>query len=740
MLEVFDVESESPELIWNGSMRAELRKVLGKVLDDILAKGSVGDGKEKDFTLPSSVRASFPALEAELYIGGVYVSRFLKEPTYSLRDPTSFLEHLLQRWVKELETFTSGGNGVGPATNALAKAEQDILTSVTTAIVFVCKVRDTLCDKLAEWGYMSRALDLLEEVLDKELVGTPLLSLVRLLHVAAGRMPNVEALAVVGQGGRRGVVGFLLRSINSDPLHEDSAFMVEALKIIFETSLGDLKKIKQLKKAPQMEHQPGMVSVGPSPAPGEGPVRKRVEGMHPLGEPFGTTPQLQPSGGQSQTTIQQAVQQPIPGQPSSFVERQRHLMQSQQQSNTQALYGQFAPAPQQQTQTPLQQSVFGQQHAQFQNPPYGRQQPTFQQRNVTIPDGQQTYPSRFSSTIPSHSPAMPSLARSDDLSRQRQQLYQQPHFRQQQQQQYGANRAQTTSEIPHPALSQSQNIYGQNQQQQSSFGQRYQPSSNPQGVPTLQSQGSLPSSQPSVTVTHVSATQPSSSANPLTSHSQTMHNSSQGINSLEYHPVGPQQMPQPTQPVQQQQAQLQGHDPQQQGFYQPQPIGPGQLVQGPQPGSLYSQAPPPVSAPPQPPMEGTGIDARQTQEDPNAMAEQQAMTSEGAPGAARGRVALLQQALACDLCEFLVNNVLENPGLTGVRDPDGAKVHSIALLKLLTKDPGFGPKFKLVLSGIPAWAKYKSQDHSLLITGHEQKADYFLTDGSSGEKKLLTAD
>ena len=138
------------------------------------------------------------------------------------------------------------------------------------------------------------------------------------------------------------------------------------------------------------------------------------------------------------------------------------------------------------------------------------------------------------------------------------------------------------------------------------------------------------------------------------------------------------------------------------------------------------------------PIEGSGIDAR-SKEDPKAAAEQQAMSTGGAPGAAQGRIALLQQALACKLCEFLVDNVLENSTLSDVKDPASAKVHAIDLLKLLTKDPGFGPKFKLILDGLPAWKKYKSQDHSLFITGHEQKADYFLTDGGSGEtKKMLT--
>jgi hypothetical protein len=46
-------------------------------------------------------------------------------------------------------------------------------------------------------------------------------------------------------------------------------------------------------------------------------------------------------------------------------------------------------------------------------------------------------------------------------------------------------------------------------------------------------------------------------------------------------------------------------------------------------------------------------------------------------------------------------------------------------------DPAFGMKFQMILDGIPDWKKYKAQDHSLFITGPEQKADYFLTDGSS---------
>lgn len=136
--------------------------------------------------------------------------------------------------------------------------------------------------------------------------------------------------------------------------------------------------------------------------------------------------------------------------------------------------------------------------------------------------------------------------------------------------------------------------------------------------------------------------------------------------------------------------------------------------------------------------EGNGIDAR-TKPEPAVEAARQAASSQGAPGCAEGRKALLESALLCDLPTYLVESVLENPNLSCVKDPASAKVHAQELLKLLTRDPGYGMKFKLLLEKIPAWKKYVAQDHSLFITGAEQKADYFLTDGNSADRtKLLT--
>jgi hypothetical protein len=174
--------------------------------------------------------------------------------------------------------------------------------------------------------------------------------------------------------------------------------------------------------------------------------------------------------------------------------------------------------------------------------------------------------------------------------------------------------------------------------------------------------------------------------------------------------------------------------------------------QSPQPeydvATTGSVPPPDISATPPASMSGGGpdmsnsvgveriVDAR-SGPDPALWAQQQADTVPGAPGAAHSRTALLHQALVCNLCQFLVADVIEPLASSSstaamVRDPAAAQVHAIALIKLLCRDPGFGPKFQLLLKDLPAWNKYKAQDYSLLITtGQGQATDYFLTNAES---------
>jgi len=168
------------------------------------------------------------------------------------------------------------------------------------------------------------------------------------------------------------------------------------------------------------------------------------------------------------------------------------------------------------------------------------------------------------------------------------------------------------------------------------------------------------------------------------------------------------------------------------------------------PEILNPTAPPPAGAPPPLPYQSdepfdspnpiseSVIDAR-SPIDQSIQAENNIRFTSGGAGCAKGRSAFLNAAIKLELAKFLVEQVLENPTLINVKDPASVKVHSIELLKLLTLDPAYGLQFNIILDSISLWKKYKNQDHSLFITGVEQKIDYFLLDGVEGNKKLLTA-
>lgn len=871
MLKLFDGESDTPELIWDSSMRAELRSVLGEQLDECLAKNRA-EGDDI-FSLQANVHVNYKKLADELFIGGVYVSRFLKEPTYNLRDPTTFLEMIMQRWTHEIQIYFNSdlaGEEKKSTSSALVDANQDILQLVTSACVYLCKVRAPLCDKLGQWGYMERSMTFLDEILGRELYGSPLLSVVRLLHVSANRMTNVESICVAGgSDGKCSIVDYTIRSIGRESLHPDTAFILEMLKRVFTIALGDVKAAKKAKggnnsgnfSAQLNQHvpayamamapspAPGTEPVGkhqgfgnseyilslsayamaPSPAPGEGYVQRgKVNvGEDPLGMfggnnsgPMqGTQPQMsmsqsgylpqQPgqfqSNGhfysgvqpqQNQMPTQQQIQRPMGGPPfqhqplqqgSSSGQYSSQMSQSQQSgsgqmgnsylsrsagtasslSNSGLMQGYDAYGRPQtpqgsvygRPQTPqssasfgqsTQQSTFAQQPSSFnsveaqQQPSSSMlqpQQPSYQQRQQQMQQQQQAQnpqpmPQQQSGLY--QSPQPPHQA-GYQQQQQQQQRQQQPAAQIQQQTPHGQMMSQQQQQPQSQMPNQQQQ--GVMQPQQQSVMQSQQPSMmQPQQPSMLQPQqpSMLQPQQPSM----LQPQQPSMMQPQQQAQAPQFQQQQQAPQQFQNQAQWPQQVQGGLQQQQQQvpqSSQFPSQQPQQgqQQQFQVETVlddGAGQQFQQ----TMAEAAPPPMPQYRPTAMAGSGIDARTT-EDPKVEAEQKAVSSGGAPGAANGRVALLQAALVNDLPKFLLEGVLENPAIHKVKDPAATKVHTVDLLKLLTENPGYGMKFQLILDEMPAWKNYKSQDHSLFITGSEQKADYFLTDGSSGEPtKMLT--
>lgn len=748
MLTLFDGESDNPELIWESSMRTELRCVVAQILDACIEERRQTGQGHGVFALDTSVRVSYKKLEGELFIGGVYVTRFLKEPTYNIRDPTTFLEMLMQRWAHELQSCTStDGSPVTRSTStSLVVGGDDTLQSVTNASVYICKIRSNLSDKLSHWGYMARCLALLDEVLAKELYGTPLLSIMRILHVAVNSRLNVESLIMSGKNDRfNGIVPLTMRAIEAEGLHKDVAFMLEMLKKLFADALGDMKNVPQSNRS----FNQGAYAMAPSPAPGEGPVaRNRVTRGNPLDDPLA----IPAMPVQSATGI--SVGQSFPSHPPPQHQNVSQTMIYQPPFATQSpnpnSYG-YSSAPMHSAHTP--QTYGNQARNMYGLPPTQAQQ--MHQPNATYQEQyhHQAY------TINTHPPQP-----------QRTQLS--PASNQQVNQPISWNQSLGYSQIHANSRNNVQPISTQGEQNQTSV-QAHPVGSHPlpiqthpayqqtvhdtgrqlQSPPSSRHQGNYPMSQDQYQspFPHIGAprqdvlsqadyrqaygtpqadhlqNQVVPSQQPIFQNAALTFQGQQGNDIIARHRdegvVGDSRATGAagllTSPENGTQQQVQGH-------HVREITSEGSTAAN-ENSTLKNQR-----------NEVASVDARAAV-DPKEDAERRMKTIPAASGAASGRTALLQCAILCDLPNFIIDTVLESNKLRDAKDPAAAKVYGIELLKLLTQDPGYGMKFQLLLDENPSWKRYKTQDHSLFITGPEQRADYFLTDGGNGEaKKLLT--
>jgi len=94
--------------------------------------------EDEDFEGPE-----YTTLDDEIYIGGIYVRLFLNNPNYKIRRPETFIEALLQAH-EQLAPVVGMAKDLG---------------YICTCIITVLKVRVTLCDHVANLGYVERLLD-----------------------------------------------------------------------------------------------------------------------------------------------------------------------------------------------------------------------------------------------------------------------------------------------------------------------------------------------------------------------------------------------------------------------------------------------------------------------------------------------------------------------------------------------------------------------------------------------------
>jgi len=240
MIRAFDNDTENPELIWDGMMRKELKTSLSEQLDIYLI-ATKGNGVDS-FELHPNFYIQYEKIVNEVFVGNVFLKLFLKTPTYNLRDSSQFLELLMKHWSQEIESSCKEVSE-NPFQNKdmLNVSNQEMIQLLTDVIVCLCKAQSSVVHKLSSWGYMSILTSFLHQLMKCQLTNVPLISTIRIIHVAVSQKSNVEVLSTISDNnGKNGIVDYLMKAVGEETLHIDSGYILKVLREIFNVALGDI--------------------------------------------------------------------------------------------------------------------------------------------------------------------------------------------------------------------------------------------------------------------------------------------------------------------------------------------------------------------------------------------------------------------------------------------------------------------------------------------------------------------
>jgi len=142
---------ETPECLWDGRMAAQAAAEVAALAAAIRKQHATQHSY--DWSPPANFGIQYEGLRGELYVGGVYVRLFLKNPKFAVRDPVRFAEALVERYLQELSVAAAGVEG------SAAALDHSLLLSA--AAVALLQGHGLLADHIAQLGYAGRLLTVL---------------------------------------------------------------------------------------------------------------------------------------------------------------------------------------------------------------------------------------------------------------------------------------------------------------------------------------------------------------------------------------------------------------------------------------------------------------------------------------------------------------------------------------------------------------------------------------------------
>lgn len=188
----FDSEHETPEIIWTGHMREQLRQVV----EDYTYQWNQAVWDNQEFTLPRGFHMQYPELAQELFVGNIYIRLYLKEPKFVLRDPKESLDGCLKMFFVEAKYELDRLQGKEVKRNEEEdkyvdatqpdNLKENVLSTVTSGIVCLLKSNPTLTEHVAMLDYPKKIIETLKKSVKVGPTGDLTMSLIRILHDIGG--------------------------------------------------------------------------------------------------------------------------------------------------------------------------------------------------------------------------------------------------------------------------------------------------------------------------------------------------------------------------------------------------------------------------------------------------------------------------------------------------------------------------------------------------------------------------
>jgi hypothetical protein len=250
----FDLDHETPELLWTNKTRSTLRSYLAdqrQILMDTTSPGNF-----PSWVMDDNFEVKYPSIDGELRAAGVYIRIYLKDPKYALREPKRFIDETLRMFLgraeeivgrldksaddrRVLDGMSRSGKSAGPALGdgksetkqiVLAQTDDAILTPLTSAAVCIMQVRETILPHVATLGYGPKFVLILARVTPHDPHGVLASCCVRMLYQFSGSKSIVKSIAAQSESTQP--IKVLKETML--PMHKDAAFTIETMRKLLE--------------------------------------------------------------------------------------------------------------------------------------------------------------------------------------------------------------------------------------------------------------------------------------------------------------------------------------------------------------------------------------------------------------------------------------------------------------------------------------------------------------------------